>query len=84
MKLEFITRQNCPLCDEAREMLDAVSRRFALDIDEIDVDLRPDLLTYYNASVPVARTPGGTVLAAGRWTESGLISALTRYRLTGS
>ena len=83
MKVQFITRQVCPLCDEAREMLDRLTRRFALDIEEVDVDEDPELLALYGESVPVARSDGGKVLAAGVWTESGLIAALTRYRLTG-
>jgi hypothetical protein len=81
MKLQFITRQDCPLCDEAAEMLGRLTRRFALDIEEVDVDGDPALLRLYDHSVPVARSDTGKVLAAGRWTESGLIAALTRYRL---
>ena len=83
MKLQFITRQECPLCDEAKEMLDRVTRRFALDVEELDVDEDPDLQRLYGESVPVARAENGKVLAAGVWTESGLISSLTRFRLVG-
>jgi len=84
VKIEFITRDVCPLCDEAREMLARVTRRFALDIVEVDVDGDEQLLASYGTTVPVARSDSGTVLAAGRWTESSLIAALARYRLTGS
>ena len=84
MKIEFITRDECPLCDEAAEMLSALTKRFALDIEEIDVDANEDLLHQYGEVVPVARSADGLVLAAGKWTESGLIAALTRYRSTGS
>lgn len=81
MKLQFITRQECLLCDEAAEMLGRLTKRFALDIEEVDVDGDLELLRLYDHSVPVARSDTGKVLAAGRWTESGLIAALTRYRL---
>ena len=83
MKVEFITRQDCPLCDEAEEMLERLRGRFALDIEEVDVDENPELLALYGDTVPVARSQSGKVLAAGIWTESGLMSALTRYRLAG-
>jgi hypothetical protein len=83
VKLQFITRRECPLCDDASEMLGRLRGRFALDIEEIDVDGDPELLRLYDDSVPVARSDTGKVLAVGRWTESGLIGALTRYRLSG-
>lgn len=62
-------------------MLDRVTKRFALTVEELDVDADPQLLANYGSTVPVARTESGKVVAAGSWTESGLISALTRYRL---
>ncbi len=68
MKLHFITRDECPLCDEAWEMLMDLNSRFALDVVELDVDSDEQLSRLYGTSVPVVRTEDGKVLAAGRST----------------
>jgi thiol-disulfide isomerase/thioredoxin len=82
VKIRFITRDECPLCDEARLMLDGLARRFALEIEELNVDDDREMLDRYGDSVPVALSAKGKVLASGKWTKSRLIGNLTRALLT--
>jgi len=65
-------------------MLARITNRLVLEIEEVDVDADEELLRSFDHSVPVVRTQSGKVLAAGRWTETGLVSSLIRHRLTGA
>ncbi len=84
MKLEFITRDDCPLCDEASAILSRLSKRLRLEIEELDVDSDEELLRIYDERVPILRSKDGTVLASGKWTRPGLVATLLRHRLKGS
>lgn len=67
MKVEFITRENCPLCDEAEEMLATWAGEFGLEVEVLDVDQDAILYEAFTDRVPVLRSAGGEVLAEGRW-----------------
>ena len=69
MKVEFITRKNCPLCDEAEEILAGWTEQLGLEVVVVDVDQNAALLNVFTDRVPVLRTESGDVLAEGRWSS---------------
>lgn len=52
------TRRNCHLCDAAKEVLEAVRGRVALDLAVIDVDTDPALAEKFGHEVPVVFVNG--------------------------
>jgi len=60
--LTFLTRQGCPICDEALELVQRYARG---SVDVVDVDLDLDLLERYNELVPVVLDTTGRVLSTG-------------------
>lgn len=60
--MSFLTRQGCPLCDDAL----AVLRRYARgEVEIIDIDLDLDLLERWDEQVPVVLDGSGRVLSQG-------------------
>ena len=53
-KVILYTRQNCCLCDQAKEVL----QRYALEPELVDIDQHPDKLAEYNECVPVVEING--------------------------
>ena len=47
------TRADCPLCDEARALLDALAATLGFTIEAVDIDSDPELRSRYNYAVPV-------------------------------
>ena len=47
------TRQECHLCEEAKEQLRALQREASFQFREIDIDADPHLRALYNEEVPV-------------------------------
>ena len=47
------TRKDCHLCEEAKSALETVSRRLAIRVEEVDVDLHAFLKRTYSDEVPV-------------------------------
>lgn len=64
--VEFLTRQNCPLCDDGWDDLDKWRRRYGFEVMTVDVDGDVDLQRRYGHQVPVVRHAGET-LVWGRW-----------------
>ncbi len=54
MEVTLYTRQNCPLCDEAKSVL----VRAGISPREVDIDLDPELLRRFNDDVPVIYVDG--------------------------
>ena len=48
------TRNSCPLCDEAKELLEM----YGFTLDEIDVDQHPELKQQFDTCVPVVEIDG--------------------------
>ncbi len=84
LSVEFLTREGCPLCDEAEEWLAVTAARLGLAVERIDVDAHADLADRYGGVVPVLRTPEGLVVAEGRWPRYRTFVQLMSYRLTRS
>ncbi len=47
------TRAACPLCDEARALLDALAATLGFTIEAVDIDADPELRSRYRYAVPV-------------------------------
>lgn len=58
VRVTLYTRVGCHLCDDAKDVLDAVraERPFALDVVDIDAD--PALAARYTTEVPVVLVDG--------------------------
>lgn len=55
MKLTVVSRSYCYLCDDLMAALSSAQRRhqIQLEMEIIDIDLRPDLKAQYGGKVPV-------------------------------
>jgi hypothetical protein len=79
--LMFITKAECPLCDEGRRMVGRHAARFGVAVEEVDVTSSPALLAEFGERVPVLLGVGHKVLAEGRLTTLAVQRALLRVRL---
>lgn len=52
------TRAGCPLCDEARALLDALAGDLGFAIEAVDIDADRDLRARYGWAVPVIAVEG--------------------------
>ena len=52
-RVTLYTRSGCCLCDEAKKVLLEARRRADFDLEELDIDLDPELRRRYNDEVPV-------------------------------
>lgn len=77
IRLTFYSKPNCPLCDEARDMLEDLNREFALAVTEVNILSNPAIYEKYKYLIPVLEMENGQVIKA-RFTESELRKALTK------
>lgn len=67
--ITFITRRACPLCVEAKRIVEHSARRYKLAVEMVDVDeAAPEVLERFKDEVPV-------VLVDGKRRFSGHVSA---------
>lgn len=53
IRVTLYMRADCHLCHEMRSVVDGVARRMPLEVEEVDVDGDPALVTAYGDEVPV-------------------------------
>ena len=58
IKLQFYTKPDCPLCDEAKESLELLAAKFPIQIEEIDITANLGLFTRYKELIPVLELEG--------------------------
>ena len=59
MQLQFYTKSDCPLCDEAKEVLDKLSTKLPyIDVVVIDITKNLQLFTKYKLQIPVLELDG--------------------------
>lgn len=58
VRVTLYTRVGCHLCDDAREVLDAVREELPFDLDVTDIDTDPELAARYTTEVPVVLVEG--------------------------
>ena len=56
--IELFGKAGCCLCDEAREVVEAVGRTHDFDLTEVDVSLDPVLHRRYGERIPVLAIDG--------------------------
>lgn len=60
--ITLYTRANCPLCDEARLMLQLVQEDFEFEVQEVDIESDDELHEKYMLMIPVIEKEGKAVI----------------------
>ena len=84
--LEFITRQNCLLCEEGMGVVLKATFPFGIAVHTIDVDADADLHAEFSSRVPVVRSPTGKIIDEGRislWRVRAALTGMTVYPRRG-
>jgi glutaredoxin len=76
MKVQFYSRSNCPLCEEAKLMLELVKEDISLDIEEINIEEDDELHEKYLLRIPVIMSKG-EIIQEGRIDYPTLLEAFT-------
>ena len=76
MKVQFYSRSNCPLCEEAKLMLELVKEDTSLEIEEINIEEDDELHEKYLLRIPVIES-GGEIIQEGRIDYPTLLEAFT-------
>ena len=76
MKVQLYSRSNCPLCEEARLMLELVKDDIYLDIEEINIEEDDKIHEKYILRIPVIES-GGVIIQEGRIDYPTLLEAFT-------
>lgn len=76
IKIQFYTRPNCSLCEEARLMIQLVSDDMELEIEEINIEDNNQIHELYMIRIPVIER-NGIVIQEGRIDYPSLLEALT-------
>jgi glutaredoxin len=63
--VKFLTRKNCHLCDDAREVLAEITDDIGLQVDEVDIDTDSELIKLWGLRVPVVLASHDRVIAEG-------------------
>ena len=53
IRVDIYSRPGCHLCEEAKEVIERVRRRFPFTLSEINIETDPDLETLYGTEIPV-------------------------------
>lgn len=76
-QLDFYTKPDCPLCDDAFPKVARLAQRFGLGVRRVDIRTDPELLERHRHRIPVIELEGRE-LAWGRISERGLERALRK------
>lgn len=63
--MKFLTRANCHLCDDAREVLEEITEDIGLQVNEVDIDGDDELVKLWGLRVPVVLASHDRVIAEG-------------------
>ena len=69
--VRFYTKPGCHLCEQAEELLEALTVECPLDLEKIDITTDIDIFDRYRYEIPVIAVEGGGT-ASGRITEADL------------
>nr|WP_077625290.1 glutaredoxin family protein [Sediminibacillus massiliensis] len=61
MLVTLYTKENCPLCDEAKELLQALRMEEDFELEEVDIYQDDQLLEEYQLMIPVVAVEGQDV-----------------------
>ena len=73
--ITFYTRQNCPLCEEAKLMIELVQEDYPLEYKEVDIESDDVLHEKYMLMIPVIEK-NGEILIYGNIGYVELLEAL--------
>jgi glutaredoxin len=65
LSIKFLTRQDCHLCDDARNVLAEITDDIGLQVNEIDIDTDEELQKLWGLRVPVVLASHDRVVAEG-------------------
>ncbi|SDK05630.1 glutaredoxin family protein [Sediminibacillus albus] len=60
-KVVLYSKPNCPLCDEAKDLLIAFQDQYGYDLKEVDIYSDDELLEKYQLTIPVVEIDGQEV-----------------------
>lgn len=75
MIIDFYTRPGCHLCDDARKVLDPMTKELSLPVQERNIDMSDEWTEKYGLMIPVVEIEG-EVLAYGHIEPSALFTKL--------
>jgi glutaredoxin len=58
IRIQIYSRPGCHLCDEAKEVIERVGRRFPFALSVINIDTEPELQKLYGEQIPVVFVNG--------------------------
>lgn len=58
IQIEILTKKDCCLCDDAKEIIERVLPDFPATLTMIDIESDPDLFDNYKEKIPVVRING--------------------------
>jgi len=77
IKLTLFTKENCGLCEEAKEAIRSVQSDYEIEVNEIDIYSDDALLEEYQLMIPVIQMNGETV-AYGKIHKIDILNAINR------
>ncbi len=81
--VEFITKDDCPLCESGAETLQRATAKFDIEVRKIDIFDDDDIYDEFSTRVPVVRAPNGSVIDEGKLSQAKLTPALLRLKVSG-
>lgn len=75
IKLTLFTKENCGLCEEAKDAIRLVQSEYEIDVNEIDIYSDDALLEEYQLMIPVIQMNGETV-AYGKIHKIDILNAI--------
>ena len=58
IQIEILTKKDCALCDDAKEVVERVLPDFPATLKMIDIESNSDLFEIYKEKIPVVRING--------------------------
>ncbi len=75
IKLTLFTKENCGLCEEAKDAIRMVQSEYEIEVNEIDIYSDDALLEEYQLMIPVIQMNGETV-AYGKIHKIDILNAI--------
>ena len=75
IKLTLFTKENCGLCEEAKDAIRLVQSEYEIEVNEIDIYSDDALLEEYQLMIPVIQKNGETV-AYGKIHKIDILNAI--------
>ena len=75
IKLTLFTKENCGLCEEAKDAIRLVQSEYEIQVNEIDIYSDDALLEEYQLMIPVIQINGETV-AFGKIHKIDILNAI--------